>query len=178
MKKFLMLSTFIVVSLLPTIGNTQNTRPQTPKGPFEYVIKEVVITNPKGGHTLAGTLTMPKKGKAFKAAIMVTGSGPQDRDETLMGHKPFAIIADDFAKQGIAILRVDDRGINKSRGNFEAATSADFASDITACFDFLKRQKKFLLKIHHNETKLYEHVVCWQKIRVAVAYECRVPVHL
>lgn len=142
MKKFLMLSTFIVVSLLPTIGNTQNTRPQTPKGPFEYVIKEVVITNPNGGHTLSGTLTMPKKGKAFKAAIMVTGSGPQDRDETLMDHKPFAVIADDFAKQGIAVLRVDDRGINKSKGNFDTATSADFASDIIACFDFLKKQKK------------------------------------
>ncbi len=139
MKNFLSLLIFVLM----TIGTqAQGKRPQTPKPPFDYTVKEVVIKNPNGGHTLSGTLTMPKKGKGFKAAILITGSGPQDRDETLMGHKPFAIIADDFAKQGIAVLRVDDRGINKSTGNFETATSADFATDIAACFDFLKKQKK------------------------------------
>ncbi|MFN6379402.1 MAG: alpha/beta hydrolase family protein [Flavobacteriales bacterium] len=139
MKKILFAAVLI---LLEISISAQSTRPQTPKPPFEYIEKEVVITNPNGGHTLAGTLTMPKKGKGFKAAILITGSGPQDRDETLMDHKPFAIIADDFAKQGIAVLRIDDRGIGKSKGNFETATSADFATDIAACFDYLKKQKK------------------------------------
>lgn len=139
MKKFL----FIALLTLVAYGaHSQGKRPQTPKPPFDYVVKEVEITNPNGGHTLSGTLTMPKKGKGFRAAILITGSGPQDRDETLMGHKPFAVIADDFTKQGIAVLRIDDRGIGKSKGNFEKATSADFASDVAACFDFLKKQKK------------------------------------
>jgi fermentation-respiration switch protein FrsA (DUF1100 family) len=122
-------------------------RPQEPKAPFPYKIEEVTFENPKGGHKLAGTLTLPKKGKApFPAVILVSGSGPQDRDETILGHKPFWVIADDLSRNGIAVLRYDDRGVGKSGGNFATATSEDFATDALAAFQFLKGNKQINAK--------------------------------
>ena len=145
---------------------------QEPKAPFPYKINQVTFENPKGGHKLAGTLTLPKKGKApFPAVILVSGSGPQDRDETLFGHKPFAVIADDLSRNGIAVLRYDDRGVGKSGGNFASATSEDFATDALAAFQFLKGNKKIDAKkigiAGHSEGGLIAPMVAVQASDVA-----------
>lgn len=113
-------------------------RPQTPQEPFPYRAEEVVFDNPEfPGVRLAGTLTLPEGEGPFPAAIMITGSGGQDRDETLLGHKPFAVIADHLTRRGIAVLRFDDRGVGKSTGDYAAATSADLATDANAAFAYL-----------------------------------------
>jgi len=116
-------------------------RPQEPKAPFPYNTQDVTFTNNNGGHTLAGTLSIPKvifKGKKkLPAVILISGSGPQNRDEELLGHKPFLVLADYLTRQGIAVLRYDDRGTAKSTGDFASATSADFATDAQAAFEYL-----------------------------------------
>ena len=113
-------------------------RPQTPKPPFPYGTEEVTFKNPVAAAvTLAGTLTRPEGAGPFPAAVLITGSGPQDRDQTLLGHKSFAVIADHLTRHGVAVLRYDDRGVGKSTGDFTAATSADFATDANAAVRFL-----------------------------------------
>ena len=113
-------------------------RPQTPKEPFPYRAEDVAFDNPAFADVhLAGTLTLPEGEGPFPAAIMITGSGAQDRDETLLDHKPFAVIADHLTRHGIAVLRFDDRGVGKSTGNYAAATSADLATDANAAFAYL-----------------------------------------
>jgi uncharacterized protein len=113
-------------------------RPQTPKAPFPYQAEDVAFANPVQTQVhLAGTLTLPAGKGPFPAAVLITGSGPQDRDETMLGHKPFAVIADYLTRHGIAVLRFDDRGVGKSTGNYGAATSADLATDANAAADYL-----------------------------------------
>ncbi len=113
-------------------------RPQTPKPPFPYRSEEVTFKNPVAGAvTLAGTLTLPEGAGPFPAAVLITGSGPQDRDQTLLGHKAFAVLADHLTRHGVAVLRYDDRGVGASSGEFASATSADFASDARAAVPFL-----------------------------------------
>lgn len=114
-------------------------RPQTPKAPFDYTTEEVSFVNLLDHNTLAGTITTPKDKKDFPIVILVTGSGAQNRDEELFGHKPFAVIADDFAKKGIATLRLDDRGVGGS-SKTENATTANFASDINSAVAFLTQK--------------------------------------
>ena len=113
-------------------------RPQHPKEPLPYESEEVTFLNEAAGITLAGTLTTPESGGPFPAVVLVSGSGPQDRDETIMEHKPFLVIADHLTREGIAVLRFDDRGVGKSEGDFLEATSADFATDASAAIEFLK----------------------------------------
>lgn len=113
-------------------------RPQTPKAPFPYTIEEVTFKNTKDTVSLSGTLTLPNTKGKFPVVILITGSGAQDRNEELFEHKPFAVIADDLTRKGIAVLRYDDRGYGKSTGNFEKSTTADFANDVRAAIDFLK----------------------------------------
>ena len=113
-------------------------RPQEPKPPFPYDVEEVAFENSAAQITLAGTFTKPKGPGPHPAVVMITGSGPQDRDETVMGHKPFAVIADDLTRHGIAVLRFDDRGVGKSTGDFSAATHNDFVGDALAAVDWLK----------------------------------------
>ena len=116
-------------------------RPQEPQPPYPYEETEVVFKNPTAGNSLAGTLTIPNSKKGvFPAAILITGSGPQNRNEEIMGHKPFLVLADYLTRHGIAVLRYDDRGIGKSNGDFQSATTSDFATDASAAFDFLKSQ--------------------------------------
>ncbi len=117
-------------------------RPQVPVKPYPYKEEEVRFVNNKDGDTLAGTFTYPATGKNFPVVVFVTGSGPQNRDEELLGHKPFLIISDYLTRNGIATLRYDDRGIGKSTGNFSAATSLDFADDALAAVDYLKSRKE------------------------------------
>ena len=92
--------------------------------------------------TLAGTLTIPKKAGRHPAVILISGSGPQDRDETLMEHKPFLVLADYLTRRGIAVLRFDDRGTAKSTGDFGSASTKDFANDASAAVDFLKGHER------------------------------------
>ncbi|MFT3880618.1 MAG: alpha/beta hydrolase [Gemmatales bacterium] len=117
------------------------TRPQDPKKPYPYSEEEVTFPSKTNGVTLAGTFTKPVGPGPFTAAILITGSGPQDRDESVMGHKPFLVLADHLTRQGIAVLRYDDRGIGKSTGNYEAATTRDFANDTTGAVAYLKSRK-------------------------------------
>jgi pimeloyl-ACP methyl ester carboxylesterase len=114
-------------------------RPQTPKPPFPYRTEEVAVDSAPGVK-LAGTLTLPQGKGPFPAVVMITGSGAQDRDETILGHKPFAVIADRLTRDGIAVLRVDDRGFAKSTGDFAAATDDDFAVDTAAQVAFLRKR--------------------------------------
>jgi fermentation-respiration switch protein FrsA (DUF1100 family) len=116
-------------------------RPQEPKEPFPYKTEDVKFINNKTGNTLAGTLTLPDKVGSFTAVILVTGSGPQNRNEELLGHKPFLVLADYLTRKGIAVLRYDDRGIGESTGDFTKATSEDFADDALAAVEFLKARK-------------------------------------
>lgn len=116
-------------------------RPQTPRPPFPYEAREVAFDNPAApGVRLAGTLTVPQGEGPFPAAILITGSGPQDRDETILDHKAFAVWADALTRRGVAVLRYDDRGVGASTGNFGTATSADFATDVRAALDWLGQQ--------------------------------------
>lgn len=111
-------------------------RPQEPKPPLPYDSRDVSFAN--GDVTLAGTLTLPRSPGPHAAAVLISGSGAQNRDEAVMGHKPFLVLADHLTREGIAVLRFDDRGVGESTGSFETATTADFASDAEAGVTFLK----------------------------------------
>ena len=128
-------------------------RPQTPSGPFPYDSIDVTFKNKTAKIDLSGTLTYPKSSKPMAVAILISGSGPQDRDETLLGHKPFAVLADFLTREGVAVLRYDDRGVGKSTGDFNTATSKDFSSDVEAAIDFLKMESK----IDPNQIGLIGH---------------------
>lgn len=117
-------------------------RPQAPRPPYPYRTEDIKFKNKQAGITLAGTLTLPKEGKRFPAVILLTGSGPQNRDEEIMGHKPFLMIADYLTRNGIAVLRFDDRGVGKSEGNFQTATGADFTRDAEAALKYLQSRKE------------------------------------
>ena len=118
-------------------------RIQTPKGPFPYTTTEITALHPDG-HTLAGTLTIPDGEGPFACAVMITGSGMQDRDETLMGHKPFLVIADYLTREGIAVLRFDDRGVGGSvvedMETLKDVTSVDFATDVAVMVEVARWQ--------------------------------------
>jgi len=116
-------------------------RPQTPHPPFPYHSDSVEYDNADKTVHLAATLTYPEKGGPFPAAILITGSGIQDRDETIFGHHPFAVIADYLTRRGYAVLRVDDRTAGLSTGDIKYATSADFAKDVETSFNWLRKQK-------------------------------------
>ncbi|WZO99095.1 alpha/beta fold hydrolase [Isosphaeraceae bacterium EP7] len=116
---------------------TEIKRPQTPKAPFPY--KAIEVSYPGGEKvTIAGTLTVPEGKGPFPAVLMITGSGAQDRDETIFGHKPFWVLADDLSRAGVAVLRVDDRGVGGSTGDPKAATTKDYIDDVAAGVAFLK----------------------------------------
>jgi len=117
-------------------------RPQVPKKPYPYIEEEVIYENKDAGISLAGTLTFPFEKGHFPAVLLITGSGPQDRNETIYNHRPFLVLADYLTRQGIAVLRVDDRGVGKSTGDFSQATSEDFASDVLAGIEYLKTRKE------------------------------------
>ncbi|MEJ8756267.1 alpha/beta hydrolase [Pontibacter sp. H259] len=133
-------------------------RPQLPLKPYPYQESEVTIENKTAGIQLAGTLTMPIKNGRVPAVILVTGSGPQDRDQTILDHKTFLVMADYLTRQGFAVLRLDDRGVGKSGGTFATATTEDFATDIEAAYTYLKRNKvidsKNIGLIGHSEGAL------------------------
>lgn len=109
---------------------------------ISYKQEEVVFTNPKGGHQLSGTLTLPNEGKITKAVVLVSGSGPQNRNEELQGinHRPFLVLSDYLTRNGIAVLRYDDRGVAQSTGDFQSATTADLAEDAKCALNYLRKR--------------------------------------
>jgi pimeloyl-ACP methyl ester carboxylesterase len=139
-----------------TMERTENTllRPQEPKPPFEYKVKEVSFTNTIDSVTLAGTLTYSKTARKYPAAILISGSGAQNRDEELLGHKPFLLLADNLTRAGIVVLRYDDRGFGESGGDLLGTTS-DFARDTEAAIEYLKGLKQIdperIYLIGHSE---------------------------
>ncbi len=130
-------------------------RPQEPIKPYSYYSEDITFENKKAGINLAGTLTLPNKEGVFPVVILISGSGPQNRDEELLGHKPFLVLSDYLTKNGIAVLRYDDRGTALSKGDFKTATSLDFATDVEAGIDYLKTRKEINKKeiglIGHSE---------------------------
>jgi pimeloyl-ACP methyl ester carboxylesterase len=117
-------------------------RPQEPKGPFPYKSEDVIYENTDAGINLAGTLTFPKSEDPVPAVILLTGSGQQGRDQDIGGHKHFWVIADYLTRNGIAVLRVDDRGYGGSTGNFKQSTTGDFAKDAIAGIKYLQERNE------------------------------------
>jgi hypothetical protein len=130
-------------------------RPQNPTKPYPYKEEEVTFENKTAGIKLAGTLTIPRTKGPFTAVVLITGSGPQNRDEELFGHRPFLVLSDYLTRKGIAVLRVDDRGIGQSQGKFSDATTADFATDTEAAIAYLKTRPEVNARkiglVGHNE---------------------------
>lgn len=128
-------------------------RPQEPIKPYPYYSEDITFENKKDHVILAGTLTLPKKEGDFPVVILISGSGPQNRDEELLGHKPFLVLSDYLTRNGIAVLRFDDRGTALSEGDFKSATSLNFASDVEAGIQYLKTRKE----INKNKIGLIGH---------------------
>lgn len=134
---------FVLAEAVPGLasgafGQESTPRPQEPKRPFPYAEQDVSYRNPDARDVvLAGTFTKPNEGGRFPAVLLLTSAGPQDRDETMSGHKPFFVLSDYLTRRGIAVLRVDDRGTGESTGNFELSTTEDFASDAEAGVRYL-----------------------------------------
>lgn len=128
----------LVFKRLPTAPDFR--RPQDPKKPYPYQEEEVSVANEAAGVTLAGTLTIPPGPGPHPAVVLITGSGPQDRDEALMGHRPFLVLADHLTRAGIAVLRCDDRGMGKSTGDFGKAVIDDFVTDTLASVAWLQKR--------------------------------------
>ena len=117
-------------------------RPQNPEKPYPYHEEEISFSNATAGVSLAGTLTLPKGAGPFPAALLIAGSGPHDRDEALASHRPFLVLADHLTRKGIAVLRYDKRGIAKSTGSVDKATTLDLAADAQAAIAYLKTRKE------------------------------------
>jgi uncharacterized protein len=141
-------------------------RPQIPTKPYPYKEEEVSFQNAAGTGTLAGTLTIPAGAGPFPAALLMAGSGPQNRDEFLAGHRPLLVLADALARKGFAVLRYDKRGIGKSTGDFATATTEDFTRDGEAALGFLKARKEILREkigvIGHSEGGLIAPILAAQ----------------
>jgi fermentation-respiration switch protein FrsA (DUF1100 family) len=115
-------------------------RPQEPKEPLPYEVLEATFGDGTTVAELAGTLTLPRSDRPAPAVVLVSGSGPQDRDETVFGHRPFLVLADHLTRKGVAVLRYDDRGVGASGGDFATATSRDFADDAGAAVAYLRQR--------------------------------------
>jgi uncharacterized protein len=113
-------------------------RPQNPVKPYPYHEEDVTFPSSAAGVTLAGTLTVPQGKGPFPAVVLICGSGPHDRDEALLEHKPFLVLSDYLTRKGVVVLRYDKRGVGKSTGKYVTATTANFADDAEAALNFLK----------------------------------------
>ncbi|MGI4874923.1 MAG: alpha/beta hydrolase family protein [Janthinobacterium lividum] len=128
-------------------------RPQTPKAPFPYQTQEMTFASSSAGITLAGTFTVPAGKGPFPAVALLTGSGPEDRNEEIFGHQPFAVLADYLTRRGIAVLRFDDRGVGKSGGTQATMTSATYAADARLALAWLRARPE----IKKNRVGLIGH---------------------
>lgn len=146
-------------------------RPQEPTKPYSYYSEDITFENKLAGIKLAGTLTLPTIEGEYPVVILISGSGPQNRDEELLGHKPFLVLADYLTKNGIAVLRYDDRGTALSTGDFNTATTADFATDVESAILYLKTRKEIIKNkiglIGHSEGGLIAPMVASKSKDVA-----------
>ena len=169
--KFTQGGTAYPLTLKRPANRTARNRPQEPKPPYPYDVEDVSYENKRDGVRLAGTLTSPRGRVSFPAVILLTGSGAQDRNEEIFGHKPFLVLADYLTRLGIAVLRMDDRGVGGSTGNISSSTSENFAADALAGIEFLKTRKGVNAKqiglIGHSEGGLVAPLVASQSSDVA-----------
>jgi len=142
-------------------------RPQLPQPPYSYDTLDVSFQNNFDAVRLAGTLTIPRGKDKCPAVVLVTGSGPQDRNETIEGHQPFKVIADYLTKRGVVVLRYDERGVGKSTGNYVQSTIGDFSKDAIAAVEFLRKQQQVdpsrVGIIGHSEGGLIAALLAGQK---------------
>lgn len=132
----------LVLKRVKNQSEIERKRPQMPVKPYPYREEDVSYKNPAAGIDLAATLTIPEGKGPFPAVLLMAGSGPVDRDESLMGHKPFLVLADYLTRKGIVVLRADKRGVGKSGGDYSKAVMADFASDAEAGVAYLKTRSE------------------------------------
>jgi dienelactone hydrolase len=146
-------------------------RPQTPKRPYPYADEDVAYENAPANVHIEGTLTMPKGEGPFPAVVLIVGSGPLNRDEEVAFHKPFLVIADHLTRQGIAVLRVDKRGVGKTTGDFEEATIYDLADDVRAGVEYLKSRSEIDSKhiglVGHSEGGVVGPILASQSSDIA-----------
>ena len=150
---------------------TQLIRPQTPLPPYNYITEDIEYDNPDKSVHFGATFTKPYGPGKFPVALLITGSGQQDRDETILSHKPFAVIANYLTLRGVAVLRVDDRGMGKTKGDLSKATSKDFAQDAMASLDYLKTRQDIDTQkiglIGHSEGGMIAPMIATQRKDVA-----------
>ena len=145
-KLIIRISLFLTLSCISVFG--QNARLQEPKPPFNYISEDVLIVNKVDKTQLAGTLTLPSVGSNFPAVVLISGSGAQDRNSEIFGNKSFWVIADYLTKNGIAVLRLDDRGVGGSKGTHNTAGFLEFQNDIEAGVEYLRSRTNI------NEAKI------------------------
>lgn len=167
-------SSFLIFFLFSINLFAQSNRPQEPKEPYNYISEDVYFTNFKADSIkLAGTLTLPKDIMKPVVAILISGSGPQNRNEELANHKPFLVLANYLTNMGIAVLRYDDRGTAESEGKFKNATTYDFATDVEAAITYLKTRSDVdtskIGLIGHSEGGLIAPIVASRNKDVAFA---------
>ncbi|MBS1587333.1 MAG: alpha/beta fold hydrolase [Bacteroidetes bacterium] len=142
-------------------------RPQTPQPPFDYEVRDVIYNNADKSIQYGATITIPKGKGPFPAVLLITGSGQQNRDEEIFGHKPFAVIADYLTKNGYLVMRVDDRGVGKTTGNLDTATTEDFAKDATVSFEYMKTlpeaNRKHLGLMGHSEGGMIAEMIAAER---------------
>lgn len=157
----------LALTLYRQAATTTLKRPQEPAKPYPYEARDVSITTPTEGVTLAGTFTVPAGAGPHPAVVLVSGSGPQDRDEAVMGHRPFLVLADHLTRAGVAVLRYDDRGFGQSTGDFGKASHVDFTNDALAALDWLKSQPEVDAKrigvVGHSEGGIVAPLVASQR---------------
>ncbi|MBS1758962.1 MAG: alpha/beta fold hydrolase [Bacteroidetes bacterium] len=151
--RFNSIITLVFFFLFISSKNFAQDKPQTPKPPYSYINDSVEYDNADKTVHLGATFSYPEKGGQFTTIVMITGSGQQDRDETIFNHKPFAVIADYLTKRGFAVLRVDDRGMGKSKGTLKNVTSEDFADDVITSVNYLLTRKE----VNKNKIGLMGH---------------------
>jgi uncharacterized protein len=153
--------------IVPAKNSAAPARPQTPVPPFSYHSEDVEYDNADRSIHFGATLTYPNAGSPFTTILLITGSGIQDRDETVFGHKPFAVLADFLTKKGYAVMRVDDRTAGKTTGSVTNATSADFAKDVEAGLNYLETRpevnKNKLGLLGHSEGAVIAPMVASQR---------------
>ncbi len=146
-------------------------RPQEPQEPYPYYTEDLTFENKKEGITLAGTLTLPSDKGKHPVVVLISGSGAQDRNQEIMGHKPFLVIADYLTRNGIGVLRFDDRGTAQSGGDFDSATSENFANDVEAAVEYLLSRndidKKKVGLIGHSEGGIIAPIVAERNKKVS-----------
>ncbi|GAO42399.1 hypothetical protein FPE01S_01_14140 [Flavihumibacter petaseus NBRC 106054] len=160
-----------MLSCIVSVQSQTGDRPQTPHPPYPYQ-SDSLVYQPEGDSSRYGiTVTKPSTGGPFASFLLITGSGPQDRDETILRHKPFAVLADFLTRQGYLVMRVDDRGVGQSNGNFAGATSFDFASDVQKQLAFLRSlpqvDKKRIGLIGHSEGGMIAPIVASRDKQIA-----------